>query len=78
MRQRLHSAITGPTATSASVLETLEYLAVHLAAYSIAERSAAAHLLALLLDVSYFSYCDETSMKIILSKRSLNLFKKHF
>ncbi|EJD74586.1 hypothetical protein LOAG_18113 [Loa loa] len=50
MRQRLHNAITSPTATRASVLETLEYLAVHLAAHSASERCAAAHSLALLLD----------------------------
>uniref|UniRef100_A0A0R3RPM6 DUF3677 domain-containing protein n=1 Tax=Elaeophora elaphi TaxID=1147741 RepID=A0A0R3RPM6_9BILA len=50
MRQRLRSAITSPTATRASVLETLEYLAVHLAAHSVSERCAAAHSLVLLLD----------------------------
>uniref|UniRef100_A0A0R3QZA1 Nucleolar pre-ribosomal-associated protein 1 n=1 Tax=Brugia timori TaxID=42155 RepID=A0A0R3QZA1_9BILA len=50
MRQRLRNAITSPTATRASVLETLEYLAVHLAAHSVSERCAAAHSMALLLD----------------------------
>ncbi|VBB28151.1 unnamed protein product [Acanthocheilonema viteae] len=50
MRQRLRNAIISPTATKASVLETLDYLAVHLAAHSISERCAAAHSLALLLD----------------------------
>lgn len=56
MRQRLCNAIMSPTATRASVLETLEYLAVHLAAHSISERCAAAHSLALLLDVSFSLY----------------------
>ncbi|OZC08640.1 hypothetical protein X798_04321 [Onchocerca flexuosa] len=50
MRQRLRNAILSPTATRASVLETLEYLAAHLAAHSISERCAAAHSLVLLLD----------------------------
>ncbi|CAG9536499.1 unnamed protein product [Cercopithifilaria johnstoni] len=50
MRHRLRNAIMNPTATRASVLETLEYLAVHLAAHSVSERCAAAHSLALLLD----------------------------
>ncbi|KAM3729189.1 Integrator complex subunit [Dirofilaria immitis] len=50
MRQRLRNAITNPSATKASVLETLEYLAAHLAAHSVSERCAAAHSLVLLLD----------------------------
>uniref|UniRef100_A0A915PK51 DUF3677 domain-containing protein n=1 Tax=Setaria digitata TaxID=48799 RepID=A0A915PK51_9BILA len=58
MRQRLCNAITSPTATRASVLETLEYLAAHLAAHSLSERSAAAHSLLLLLE-------PETSIQVL-------------
>lgn len=58
MCQRLRNAITSPTATKASVLETLEYLAIHLSAHSVSERCAASHSLALLLDVSSSSHCN--------------------
>lgn len=52
MRLRLRNAVIGPMATKASVLETLEYLAAHLAAHSPSERCTAAHCLTLLLVVS--------------------------
>lgn len=58
MRKRLCNAMTSPTATRVSVLETLEYLAVHLAAHSVSERCAAAYSLTLLLDVSFSCYFD--------------------
>ncbi|VDN00703.1 unnamed protein product [Thelazia callipaeda] len=50
LRNRLRSAAVGSSATRASVFETLEYLAAHLAAHSASERCAAAHSLTLLLD----------------------------
>ncbi|VDN28966.1 unnamed protein product [Gongylonema pulchrum] len=50
MRNRLRNAVIGPTATKASVLETLEYLGTHLAAHSPSERAASAYCLTLLLN----------------------------